>query len=372
MKQLFLAALMLIGFCAASAAERLVIVDGVDRGPVVGATVMSRSGLILGITDADGRINGLKPSDFPLEIRSLGYEPMSVAEVADTISLQPAVYPLSEISVTPGDRPICRVVCYERGYSTCATSTDTTQIYAQFMTESFIADGKLKGYKSTHGSPKLRNKRLYARFTNSDGLDSVGRPEKDDYIALMPAICITFLQIFPGEGNVVEEPQAINDGAVQCITYDKHKVETKHKRMGDLYIQSRDPLTAKKNHTYSPLLFKTFGCTIDFNIMETQYAFRVNNSGKYEPGDLVYGTNSIGMLGRGKLFKVVKETKDPIELNGYLEFYPVEVSYHTVDEYKEMIKNPSKIEFKEPENLLPLPPAIAAIVERIENADQKK
>ena len=117
---------------------------------------------------------------------------------------------------------------------------------------------------------------------------------------------------------------------------------------------------------YSPIIAKMMGFTIDFKEMDIQHAFQANNVGKYYPGDLVFGKLNFNMLARGKWFKKMMNTKEPLDMNYYAEFYPVEVTYHTVDEYKELIKKPSPIEFKEPDNLQPLPPAVQALVERME------
>ncbi len=363
MKHLFLIALMLIGLCTASAAGRIVIVDDVDNEPVVGATVVSRSGLILGITDADGRIKGLKPSDFPLEIRSLGYEPMSVPEEVDTLALHVAVYPLSEVSVTPGDRPICRVVCYTREYSTVSANVGTEQMYGVNMTECYIADRELKGYDSSRAIPSVRKSRGshgIIRFAGTDGTDSVIIRN----VSYLPFLKIMDAQIFP-EAEV-REPQAIKNGAIKFTTKDKSGAEFLHRKLGSLYIRIKDPLSSKKNHMYSPIIAKMLGFTIDFKEMDIQHAFQANNVGKYDPGDLVFGKLNFNMLARGKWFKKMMNTKEPLDMNYYAEFYPVEVSYHTIDEYKEMIKNPSPIEFKEPDNLQPLPPAVLTLVERME------
>lgn len=51
-------------------------------------------------------------------------------------------YSLPEVSVVSGERPITRVVSYVREYSTGATSTDTIQMFSEYMVQSFHITGK--------------------------------------------------------------------------------------------------------------------------------------------------------------------------------------------------------------------------------------
>ncbi len=372
MKHLFLIALMLIGLCTASAAERIVIVDAGDRGPIVGASVMSRSGVIVGLTDVNGGIRGLKRSDFPIEIHSLGYEPQVLTETTDTIALIPAVYPLSEVSVSP-DRPITRVLSYARVFTTFFIGSDTLKLYMTQMLESFYADGKVKGYKQRYFS-RPKGVRLYANFTNKNGLDSVARfgKNEDDFVFWELAILGSFL-VDEMPCIVVEEPQSMRDGEETVSVNGRFGRETIYRKNGEIFTYYTDFLKNKKNHVSSPFLMKAMGCTMDFKEQTAQLSYRVNESGKYCVEDLIYGSCASEMIARGKVYKYLARTKEPIIARTYAEVYPVEFTYHTVGEYKELKKDSkSKIDFKLPEYLPPLPSAIAALVERIESAEPKK
>ena len=56
-------------FIPAMIAGRVTVVDGSDGSPVIGATVFSSSGLILGATDADGNTPDVNEASYPLTIR---------------------------------------------------------------------------------------------------------------------------------------------------------------------------------------------------------------------------------------------------------------------------------------------------------------
>ena len=73
---------------------------------------------------------------------------------------------------------------------------------------------------------------------------------------------------------------------------------------------------------------------------------------------MVCGTYNLRIIGRGKMFKKVFDTDQPVEMNAYLEMYPIDITNITVDEYKELKSEASPIAFQYPANLQPLSPAI--------------
>lgn len=113
--------------------ERLTVVDQTDNSPIAAATVFSKGGNILGLTDKNGILDGIADRDMPLTVRCLGYEPLTVAGTTDATKMVPETYELGEFVVTPLDRPILRIVCYIREYTGGVTSTDTLQVFAEHM-----------------------------------------------------------------------------------------------------------------------------------------------------------------------------------------------------------------------------------------------
>lgn len=171
---LILLTLLISALCHAKSI--VTICDSTDKTPIIGASVISANGMILGATDQFGSIS-VEGNDFPLSVRCLGFGAATADNGCDSIFLHPSVYMLSEVSVSPADRPITRVVTYVREYCTGSTKTDSMQMFSEYMLEYFFADGKVKGYNKNDGT--LANKlawRKYARIANSQGVDSLLRP----------------------------------------------------------------------------------------------------------------------------------------------------------------------------------------------------
>lgn len=350
-------------FIPAMIAGRVIVVDGSDGSPVIGATVFSSSGLILGATDADGNTPDVNEASYPLTIHSLGYKEGIAATPGDTLMMNAAAYDLPPVTVMPGERPITRVVCYVREYSTGATDRDTLKMYSEYMVESYHIDEgtKVKGYHKYDFVPKTRTERRFAHYTGADGRDSVATPEDDEYISFM-----NFLVSLPVD--VFEEPDTIKNGALTDTVQGRYSPGIFYKKTPEFFVTSLDMLSNYKNHVYSPNVYKFFGLTIDIREMNLSFAYKANPSGKYNIHDFLYEISSANILGRGKWIKKAFKTKNPVEIDSNVEVYPVEINYLTVDEYKEQRKEHNKLEFRIPDNALPVLPSIQRLIDRINTA----
>lgn len=351
---------MLFAYCSGSAGD-LIVTDAGDGSPVSGATVITRSGMILGLTDDGGRIAIDDLSGLPLIVRCIGYEPLSIMELADTARLVPASYELGELVVTPVDRPIMRVVCFAREYSSGITGADTLQLYCEYMTESFLAEGKVKGYKGYDAKPSVRNVARYARMTK-DGRDCIFRPSYNDDIRELS--WFDFLAFLPTER--IEAPESIRNGLESDTVPGKYGPKFIFRKKNNLFTKTADVLSDHKNRKWSPWFFKLIGMTVDINVGSWSLSFRANPADTYSIRDFVSGTYNIQMLGRGKWLKKAFDTSYPIEMDTYIELYPVDIQHLTVSEYKERKDEFDRIPFQLPEAVQPLAPSIKALVDRID------
>lgn len=360
----FIVSLSLICSFLSSFGEKNIIVDALDGSLIEGATILGESGLILGLSDENGRINEPPANQYPISIRNVGYEPTILEKSVDTIRLVPAVYSLNEIVINPNERPIKRVICFAREYATGATNSDTLQFYSEYMLESFLkdADKKVKGYKSGDASPKVRNKRQYARITNAQGLDSVARPKDDDEITLL-----SWKEMLEVPDYKFHERKEISEGAKGVAVMGKYGPAYIFRKQNDIYSMTTDHLSEYKDHKWSPLFLKLLGMTIDADNMQSCLAYKVNDSGDYSFDDFIYSTYSIHLLAKGKLFKKIFHTDQPIEMDTYIELYPISMTYITPEEYKELRAEKQEIPFQEALNQQPLPEGVKKIIERIEN-----
>lgn len=367
--KLFLSISVLFVALAGAASETTVTLVGDDDSmPVSGATVMSGSGVILGVTDADGRIKVNITTDFPLSLRSLGYKAMSVLSMCDTVRLSPETYRLSEVSVNPADRPITRVLCYAREYCSGTAGRDTMQMYCESMTESFVTVGKVKGYDKTDGRLRYRALKRYERFVDPSGCDSVVSPTHDDEVSVL-----SFLEMI---GYIPVKELTVTDDIkgrdMMAVVQGKFFPSMIYRKDRNLFTATCDHLADYKDHKFSPWFLKAFGLTLEMTQMQSSVAYSLSDNGRYGLSDFVFETSNIHAIAKGKLFKKIFHTKEPVEIDCYIELYPVEIQYLTIEEYKEMKNNTGRIDFQEPLNLQPLTPAIERLIEKVDKTSTEK
>lgn len=346
----------------ASADRQVCIVDINDSSPIAGATVIGKSGMILGQTNDVGQIGLDADKEFPITIRCIGYDPLTITEAIDSVGLTPAAFKLNEVVVSPKERPIMRVLCFAREYCSGITGSDTLQMYTEHMAEAFVTDGKVKGYHKYDATPWPKATKRYARFANTGGLDSVARPKSDDDVTFLS--WFTNMAFLPALKESL--PEAICNGAEVDSLMGKYTNKYTYKKKNGLYTVKCDMLADYKNHKWSPFFFKLIGFTTDIRDGYWSHSFSVGDSTSYGLYDFVCGTYSIHMIGKGKWLKKLFGTKYPIEMDCYVELYPVSFEHCSVEEYKEMKDDFSRLDFVYPDNLQPLSPAIQNLVDRID------
>lgn len=338
------------------------VVDSGDKSPVVGATVIGKSGIILGLTDNDGRIAVSNPRDLPITVRCLGYDQVEYAGTNDTIALTPADYHLKEVVVSPAERPITRVVCFGREYCTGVFGSDTMQLYCEYMSEAFLVDGKVKGYKKSDADLKEKNCRMYARISHGDGLAWFFRPKRDDEVVMLA--WYPYFASFPAEGMVM--PQPLTDGADADTIMGKYGPKVMYFKKNNTFSRTINFLSDHKEGVWSPWFLKMIGMTVDFKDFTETESYAVNDRGIYGRYDFVSAAYNIHMLARGKIIKKAMGTSDPIDMDSFFELFPVEMTHCTIEEYKELRSDKDKIPFKTPADLPPLSPAVQSLVDAID------
>ncbi|MDE7375843.1 MAG: hypothetical protein K2N16_03240 [Muribaculaceae bacterium] len=355
---ILIAALIVI----AATAKAFVVVDGGDKSPVIGATVIGKSGIILGQTDIDGRISIGNKGDLPITIRCMGYEQLEYAGQGDTIALVPAEYQLGEVVVSPVERPITRVICFGREYCTGVTAGDTMQIYCEYMAEAFLVDEKVKGYKKSDADLKVRNTKMYARIAKKDGKVSYFRPHEGDDVTMLT--WFPYLATFPQK--TVEMPQPMIDGAETDTVMGKYAPKIMCHKKNNTFTRKVNFLSDYKSGEWSPSILKLLGMTVDFQSLTINDSYALNDRGNYGVYDFVSSIYNIHMLARGKIVKLAMGAKDPIDMDSFFELFPVEITHCTVEEYKELRSDKEPIPFKSPADLPPLAPAVQSLIERID------
>ena len=354
----------------------IVVMDAEDKSPVVAATLFSQKGKIIGITGFDGTITDVSPEDFPLMVKSLGYRSVEFGSQCDTIALPRDSYELGEVIISPEDRPILRTICYVREYqslSLCYESGDTASVtidfdlYIESMGDFYVATTKVKNFNNSYRLPVSR---CYSGGDIKGKIDgSIFAGDKPFHIGDTLEIKYnqsftlpTVGDCFPPDG-AVNEADKIKQGAKSDVVMGKHGIKTIARKENNVYVETFDWLADKKNHKYSPNALKLFGLTTDITKETHVTAYRGNDSGVYNPWDLLYRTVSSEVLLKGKLWRYPFQTKKPIPTKFYVELYPVAFEFLTVDEAKELQENPPEVEFRRSPIATPLPPGVKAMVE---------
>lgn len=351
----FLFAIAFLWTVAAAFAERVVVLDGEDGSALVGATVFGQSGTIVGLTDAAGSIEVVNPADFPLTVRCLGYETASCRSGEGQVKLHPATYRLKEVLVVPVERPVVHMVCYIREYISGVTGTDTVMNFNEHMGDFFVPVRKIKGFKAVL-SPRFLRSRLYSRIADSSGRDSIFRPDyRDDTFA--------WEQLMSMPKGRVDLGERICSGAVADTVMGKHGMKELLRRNGNHLTIKTDWLADSKNHTMSPFFFKLLGLTIDHTELQTSWIISPSDNCSYSAADIVSGTFSIKVTGRGKWIRKAFHTDTPVEMYSFYEVYPMATEYLTVEQAKDMLDNPPSPRIEVSPLAPELSPAIRRLVE---------
>lgn len=321
---------ILVALSLSASARDIVVLDSIDSSPVTGATAFDSNGTIIGLSDAAGKLTGIPGSAFPLTLRCLGYASLATP-AADTVRLAPVAYPLRELTVIPGGRPVTRLVCYVREYGSGSTSTDTVRLQAEYMVDYFIAEGKARGF-SDKDSPRKLSQRIHIRHTDASGRDTSYTPDDDEGLS--------WLLLAEMSGGETRAPQSVIDGAPTDTVRGRSGYKTIYRRTPGLFTVTSDALADKKNHRMSPFIFKMLGFTIDINELVMSEAYAPNPTGVHTLSDLRYKTLGLRMLAKGKWIKKAFGTSEPIDMHGLIEIYPVETTRLTVDEARELRSDP--------------------------------
>lgn len=326
--------------------------------------MIGKSGIIIGMTNSDGVIT-VEDGEFPVTVSCMGYETGSISSDNHKVSLKPSAFRLKEVEVSPIDRPVKRVICFIREFSSGVVDGDTLQLYTESMAEVFLVDGKVKGYKKADASPKDKSTRQYARSVK-EGVEKVFQPGKDqESKEILMALSAVSLMGRKMPDGIVKVPEKIKNGATADTVAGKYGPKIIRTRKNGLFTHHFDPLSEYIGHTWCPPLLKVLGATADLNIALVTLTYADNGADSFGINDMIGYSANFGLLARGKIFQKLFHTKNPVEMNHYIEIYPLDITYCTVGEYKELRKDKSELYFRYPEGLKPLSPAIQNLVDRL-------
>lgn len=345
--------------CAAlwhCADARTIVADSADNAPLVAASVFDSLGTLVAITDTAGGFDAAPP----VSVRCLGYEPATMIALTDTLRLTPASYELPGMTVNLAERDVLRLICYAREYMGLTTSRDTAAVFAEYMVDYMLPVKKLKKYKGRY-TPRILNKRSVKRELHAG--------EKSDSLTTEDDTSISWLQLaglYAGkDGDYGTLPDSILSGKGITETRGKSGVMKSYRLLPQSYVVIYDALADKKDHRWSPWLFKMLGMTIVFNELRGSSAYAPTPNGSLHPENLLMSTFAFEADGRGKFFRKALDSTSPVTMKSFIEIYPVDREYLTVTEAREADKDETaQTEFTVPAQAIPLDDATQRLAER--------
>lgn len=340
------------------------VVDAVDNSPITSASIFDGSGNVVGFTTQDGDFSAVPDSEYPITIRCMGYEPLTISYPENKEwQLKPLFYELSEVVVDPAKRNVLKQTLYIREYYSLSSKTDTITYFIEHMAERFVPiskDGKFGGKTS----PRIINSRCYTRHKIA---------EKDSFsVASKSAVLPTF-SFLDIKDKMISAPESFKGKTDNLYEKPgKSGMSMIYKQNSQTFTMIEDHLAEKKSHSASLFLLKMLGLDISLNQLITKYIYQVNDKGEYMPGDLLEGTVSVQGDGKGKYIRKILNSDEPILIRLVVEAYVADNEYLTKEDAKEDYKNkPSYIKFEIPSIVPPLTPAIQQLVQQAKATSKK-
>ena len=350
-------ATLLVVFVAANAQTR--VVDALDKMPVSAASVFDAAGNMVGFTTNDGLLSDIQTQAYPLTIRCMGYEQLTIDQPGDkTWEMAPVLYELNELVVSQEKRTVMKQTFFVREYISLLSNTDTVAVLVERMANCFVPiskDAKFGGNSSLN----ILNSRMYARYKLAD----------DDSVAVdnNPGIP-TLLSVMRIVDDEIVAPEHFKEDGNQAKTYEesgKSGVSLLYRQNSQSFTLVKDALAGKKEHSVSPWVLKLFGLSMDIRQLYTTQAYVANDEGIYKPEDLIEAGFVMEADGKGKILRKLFGTEHPAVIRTMIEAYIVDRDYYSNEEAKKEYKNNSaKIEFRIPDTVPPLNGTTKKMVER--------
>lgn len=333
MRNLFLtAALMLcsalptFGQSTGIASEKTIVVVDSEQNPIPAASVSNFKGVSVTMTNDFGHAT-VAEKDYSLTVKALGFKNTVVTIESDTVVMPWKIYELDEVVVNSHARPIERIVCYVRENSGVIADGDTTSLRWEGMVDYMIPVGKTK--QKGHDKPRVLNSR-FSLTSTAQSVDTTGIVEH-----------FTFYNLIRYPRNKVNESQKLASMESGNDTVKVSKlglVEEVHGKTPAGYRVYKDFLADKKEHVWSPGIFKLIGATIDFHELAITRLYGAEDSGVYQPHDLMAMSATLHLTGRGKMLRFAFNSKGDTDIFSHIEVYPVEITFLTEEEVKEIKK----------------------------------
>lgn len=333
-----------------------IVIDEIDNSPIIAASVFDASGNIIGLTDNNGNLPTHTANHYPLTIRCISYEPQVVTSPTDTIGMIACSYDLNEVVVVEGERNVLKLTCYVREYSSLSNKNDTSITYNEHMVDFFIPRHKKAKFKGKY-TPRTLTSRCYS-LNKFNGKDSL-------YVSNDESLWLSLAKI---DSTTLHEPKSFkssNEIVKSDTIKGKYYISTISRKTPNIYFVSEDKLANEKEHKVSPWILKMFGLSTDFTKYYVTTTYYPSNNGAYKPEDLISTSMSMDAVARGKIYRNVAHSDEPLDMKMLLEIYVADKEFISADEAKIQSKEkPNNVSFNIPKSAPKLDPKILKLIER--------
>lgn len=338
------------------------VIDATDNSPILAASILDASGNLIGITLINGDLPNIPKSAYPITVRCIGYEELSIeTPTAKTWEMTPTSYELDEIVVIPIERNVLKQSFYVREYFSIHNDKDTVTFFIEHMAERFIPttkDAKFGGNTSL----RTLNSRCYSLF-NIGGVDSVAFDAQSKFPSMLSLCELNDTQI--------NAPESFKSDTCATKLYqesDKSGMSLIQKQNAQTFTSIEDELAGKKNHSSSPWALKLIGMTLDINKNFSIHTYQANDSYIYQPKDLIEASFVMEADGKGKHIRKILKSENPVIVRSMIEIYLVDNTFLSNDEAKQEYKDKDRgLDFTIPSTIPPLNDATKNMVTRAKN-----
>ena len=358
MKRLYTLIIVIILFYIPSDAQKRVV-DAETQSPVAAASIFDGAGNMVGFTWSDGAFSEVPESAYPITLRCMGYEQLVIERPEEkTWEMTPIAYELEEVVVVPVERNVLKQTFYVREYFSIHNESDTVTFFTEHMSRRFIPTSKDAKFDDDT-SLQMLNTRQYAHY-QIFGKDSVVANPESAFPMMVDVLYlnneeVTAPESFKESGNTPKHFEKAGKSGMTLI----------QKQNAQTFTSIEDDLAHRKGHKFSPWILKAIGLTMEFQQLYTTHTYRVNDTGIYQPKDLMEASFVMEALGKGKLLRKALKSENPVMIHSMTELYIVDREFLTVAEAQESCKNkPTDVKFAIPSSVPPLNEATRRLVDR--------
>lgn len=349
-----------------AAAKKTTIVDAVSGTPLPRVSIFDRTGKMIGTADDNGILPAVSSSDFPLTLRSLGYQDVSIISLSDSVvNMNRMAFELPEVQVHTGKRPILHMVAFVREISTLSSYTDTVTLYREKWVDFMIPpDNNKKKFKGWL-NPRILKSKSYYKFTDAFGLDSVSDVSNhhfswSDWLSLPLRI---------------NQPDKISGMRDTCDSImGKYSPAEIWERKGENVSVAVNMLADTICRRWMPRLSNSYWKDTEFDKILINYEFAETDTFAVRPRNLENLSCYVESKGRGHNMFRFNRKDEPFYVTTFSEINILEKEYVTVRDANRMEKDkeralePSLLLFQS--DLMPKDEMIAELIDRVNKIDK--